>query len=177
MIEGRRLISDFRLSRVYLLKRLSNWLNRECVHLKAPLNPEINQKSIGFNHVKIQSWTCDIHKIYFTDTGLVSYLLGIETEKQAERDPLRGNLYLFHAEHPLDLLKKTLKLWLPWHGWLAFAVRRKRLSVPTCIISRIKLPSRVCFWWNLRSSAITDLVSTDISGSGDSDPACWFMII
>ena len=24
---------------------------------------------------------------------LVSYLLGIETEKQAERDPLRGNLY------------------------------------------------------------------------------------
>jgi predicted AAA+ superfamily ATPase len=32
-------------------------------------------------------------KIYFTDTGLVSYLLGIETEKQAERDPLRGNLY------------------------------------------------------------------------------------
>ena len=32
-------------------------------------------------------------KIYFTDTGLVSYLLGIETEKQAERDPLRGSLY------------------------------------------------------------------------------------
>ncbi len=32
-------------------------------------------------------------KIYFTDTGLVSFLLGIHTEEQAMRDPLRGNLY------------------------------------------------------------------------------------
>ncbi len=32
-------------------------------------------------------------KIYFTDTGLVSHLLGIETPDQAQRDPLRGNLY------------------------------------------------------------------------------------
>jgi predicted AAA+ superfamily ATPase len=32
-------------------------------------------------------------KIYFTDTGLVSHLLGIETLRQAMRDPLRGNLY------------------------------------------------------------------------------------
>lgn len=32
-------------------------------------------------------------KIYFTEPGLVSYLLGIETENQANRDPLRGNIF------------------------------------------------------------------------------------
>lgn len=32
-------------------------------------------------------------KLYFTDIGLASYLLNLETEEQAERDPLRGNLY------------------------------------------------------------------------------------
>lgn len=32
-------------------------------------------------------------KIYFTEVGLATYLLGIETENQANRDPLRGNLF------------------------------------------------------------------------------------
>jgi len=32
-------------------------------------------------------------KIYFTDVGLVSYLLGIETEEQVSRDPLLGGLF------------------------------------------------------------------------------------
>jgi len=32
-------------------------------------------------------------KIYFTDVGLASFLLGIHTAEQASRDPLRGNLY------------------------------------------------------------------------------------
>jgi len=32
-------------------------------------------------------------KIYFYDTGLASYLLGIENAHQMERDPLRGNLF------------------------------------------------------------------------------------
>jgi len=32
-------------------------------------------------------------KIYFTDVGLAAFLLGIHTEEQAARDPLRGNLY------------------------------------------------------------------------------------
>ncbi len=32
-------------------------------------------------------------KLYFTDVGLASYLLGLRTEQQVERDPLRGNLY------------------------------------------------------------------------------------
>lgn len=31
-------------------------------------------------------------KLYFTDVGLLSYLLGIENLKQMERDPLRGHL-------------------------------------------------------------------------------------
>lgn len=32
-------------------------------------------------------------KLYFTDVGLAAFLLGIHTEEQASRDPLRGNLY------------------------------------------------------------------------------------
>lgn len=32
-------------------------------------------------------------KIFFTDVGLVAFLLGIHSQEQAFRDPLRGNLY------------------------------------------------------------------------------------
>ena len=32
-------------------------------------------------------------KVYFTEIGLAAYLLGIENENQANRDPLRGNLF------------------------------------------------------------------------------------
>ena len=32
-------------------------------------------------------------KVYFTEPGLVAYLLGIETEEQMSRDPLRGQLF------------------------------------------------------------------------------------
>ncbi len=32
-------------------------------------------------------------KLYFTDTGLASFLLGLESPSQVERDPLRGGLY------------------------------------------------------------------------------------
>ena len=32
-------------------------------------------------------------KVFFTDVGLVAFLLGIHTAEQASRDPLRGNLY------------------------------------------------------------------------------------
>lgn len=32
-------------------------------------------------------------KLYFTDTGLACYLLGIETQEQLQRDPLRGLLF------------------------------------------------------------------------------------
>lgn len=32
-------------------------------------------------------------KLYFVDVGLAAYLLGIETQEQMKRDPLRGNLF------------------------------------------------------------------------------------
>lgn len=32
-------------------------------------------------------------KIYFCDTGIISYLLGIETPEQMQRDPLMGNIF------------------------------------------------------------------------------------
>ena len=32
-------------------------------------------------------------KLYFVDTGLASFLLGLQTEDQVKRDPLRGSLY------------------------------------------------------------------------------------
>jgi predicted AAA+ superfamily ATPase len=43
-------------------------------------------------------------KLYFNDTGLASYLLGIETKEQISRDPLRGNL--FENLIMLELVKK-----------------------------------------------------------------------
>ena len=49
---------------------------------------------------RLQPYFCNISKrivkspkIYFTETGLAAYLLGIETARQASRDPLRGNLF------------------------------------------------------------------------------------
>lgn len=45
-------------------------------------------------------------KIYFYDTGLVSYLLGIEETKQLETHPLRGNL--FENFVIVELLKNRL---------------------------------------------------------------------
>jgi len=48
----------------------------------------------------LQPWYDNINKrlvkspkIYFYDTGLVSYLLGIENQSQLSRDPLRGSLF------------------------------------------------------------------------------------
>jgi len=32
-------------------------------------------------------------KLYFYDVGLAAFLLRLENEKQASRDPLRGNLF------------------------------------------------------------------------------------
>ena len=42
-------------------------------------------ENFGKRHIKSP-------KIYFTDVGFASYLLGIEDEKQMQRDPLRGHL-------------------------------------------------------------------------------------
>lgn len=45
-------------------------------------------------------------KIYFTETGLATYLLGIKNAEQAGRDPLMGNL--FENMVILEILKKQL---------------------------------------------------------------------
>lgn len=46
------------------------------------------------------------NKLYFTDVGLASYLLGIENVNQMKRDPLRGNL--FENLMVIELLKGRL---------------------------------------------------------------------
>lgn len=46
-------------------------------------------------------------KIYFTEVCLAAYLLGIETENQMNRDPLRGNL--FENLIVSEVLKSRLK--------------------------------------------------------------------
>ena len=45
-------------------------------------------------------------KVYFVEPGLAAYLLGIETARQASRDPLRGNL--FENIVVLDAMKSRL---------------------------------------------------------------------
>ncbi len=56
-------------------------------------------QNFGKRHIKSP-------KIYFTDVGFASYLLGIETENQMQRDPLRG--YLFENLVILELMKIRL---------------------------------------------------------------------
>ena len=45
------------------------------------------------HHANIRKRLVKSPKIFFTDVGLAAFLLGIHTEEQAGRDPLRGNLY------------------------------------------------------------------------------------
>ncbi|WP_223144955.1 ATP-binding protein [Teredinibacter waterburyi] len=45
-------------------------------------------------------------KLYFVDTGLAAWLMGIETSTQMQRDPLRGNL--FENLIIMDVLKSKL---------------------------------------------------------------------
>jgi predicted AAA+ superfamily ATPase len=47
-------------------------------------------------------------KLYFTDTGLAAYLLGIENIQQLSRDPLRG--FLFENLVILELIKTRLNM-------------------------------------------------------------------
>ncbi|MCC2624587.1 MAG: hypothetical protein K0R14_460 [Burkholderiales bacterium] len=49
-------------------------------------------------------------KLYFTDTGLAAYLLGIENTQQLSRDPLRG--FLFENLVILELVKTRLNMGL-----------------------------------------------------------------
>ena len=44
-------------------------------------------------HTNVSKRLIKSPKLYFYDVGLASYLLGLETENQVNRDPLRGNLF------------------------------------------------------------------------------------
>lgn len=44
-------------------------------------------------HVNIAKRVVKSPKVYFSDVGLAAYLLGLETEQQVMRDPLRGQLF------------------------------------------------------------------------------------
>ena len=44
-------------------------------------------------HINVRKRVVKSSKIYFTDTGLAAFLLGLYTSEQVFRDPLRGNLY------------------------------------------------------------------------------------
>lgn len=64
---------------------LKEWLSvLEASYIIFRLNPYF--ENIGKRVIKSP-------KLYFTDIGLASYLLGIEGADVAERDPLRGNLF------------------------------------------------------------------------------------
>lgn len=67
----------------------------------------------SFIIVRLQPWFENIGKrlikapkLYFVDTGLAAWLLGIETQTQMQRDPLRG--HLFENMVVLEALKNRL---------------------------------------------------------------------
>ncbi len=81
-------------------------------------------------------------KVYFTDVGLAAFLLGIHTEEQAARDPLRGN----HYENLVivEILKGALNrgsrpevyFFRDSHGWeVDLLIREKGVLVPVEIKS------------------------------------------
>ena len=66
-------------------KTISHWLSiLEASYLVFLLPPYF--ENFGKRSIKSP-------KLYFCDVGLVTYLLGIESISQLERDPLRGNLF------------------------------------------------------------------------------------
>ena len=64
---------------------ISSWLSiLEASHLVYILKPWYTNRT---------SQVVKTPKVYFCDTGLAAYLLGIETPSQMQRDPLLGNLF------------------------------------------------------------------------------------
>lgn len=77
---------------------LSEWLSiLEASYIVFRLNPYF--KNLGKRIIKSP-------KLFFTDVGLVSYLLGIEKHEQVSRDPLLGGL--FENMVVMELVKKRL---------------------------------------------------------------------
>lgn len=66
-------------------------------------------------------------KLYFTDTGLAAYLLGIETVHQMGRDPLRG--HLFENLILLELMKTRLNQGLDPQLYYFRDMQRKEIDV------------------------------------------------
>lgn len=66
-------------------------------------------------------------KLYFTDVGFASYLLGIENEVQMSRDPLRG--HLFENLILLELVKSRLNQGLEPHLYYWRDVQKNEVDV------------------------------------------------
>ncbi len=66
-------------------------------------------------------------KLYFIDTGLAAYLLGIENEVQMSRDPLRG--YLFENLVLLELMKTRLNQGLDPQLYYYRDVQKKEVDI------------------------------------------------
>jgi predicted AAA+ superfamily ATPase len=66
-------------------------------------------------------------KLFFTDVGLVTYLLGIENEMQLIRDPLRG--YLVENLVVLELIKWRLNRGLDPHLYYYRDVQKNEIDV------------------------------------------------
>ncbi|MBW2644233.1 MAG: DUF4143 domain-containing protein [Deltaproteobacteria bacterium] len=64
-------------------------------HSKDICEPKLNKADIFFSNdfQNIRKRVVKSPKLYFSDTGLAAFLLGIRTAEQAGRDPLRGGLY------------------------------------------------------------------------------------
>ena len=81
---------------------IGSWLSvLEASHVVYPLKPWFKNRN---------SQVVKTPKVYFCDTGLVSYLLGIETPEQMIRDPLLGNI--FENFVVIEALKTRLNLGL-----------------------------------------------------------------
>lgn len=101
-------IKDLRLFRKFVrlcagrigqIFKLSSLANETGVSVPT-INSWISVLEASFIIFLLEPWYANIGKrlikspkLYFYDTGLAAYLLGIETENQMERDPLRGNLF------------------------------------------------------------------------------------
>ena len=90
----------------------------------------------------IRKRTVKSPKIYFSDTGLAAFLLGIETSSQLARDPLRGGLY--ENLVILEIFKARLNqgrrpelfFYRDTHGnEVDLVIRRKRKLIPVEIKS------------------------------------------
>lgn len=91
---------------------IKNWLSvLEASHLVFSLTPYF--ENFGKRVIKSP-------KIYFTDVGLLSYLLGIESADQVQRDPLVGGL--FENLVIIEFLKHQYNLGASFNGWFYRAI-------------------------------------------------------